>query len=145
MQAFAKRSAGNINPSMTKVVTFDTNYLVRHIVQDDEEQCAIVASVLETETRGDRSIRIFDLVLLETSWVLQAVYGLTRKAWAEVLEELLSDSAFSFDDPTRLRTVIKMYRKGKAEFSDYLILGTAHSEALDLKTFDKKFLKENRD
>jgi predicted nucleic-acid-binding protein len=124
------------------VIAFDTNYLVRHIVQDDEEQCAIVASILENETQEDRSIRIFDLVLLETSWVLQAVYGLDRNAWAEVMEELLEDSAFCFDDPTRLRTVIKMYRKGNADFADYLILGTVRSESLELKTFDKKLLKE---
>ncbi len=124
------------------MIAFDTNYLIRHIVQDDEEQCAIVASILEQETREDRSIRIFDLVLVETSWVLQAVYDLNREAWAEILEELLEDSAFCFDDPTRLRTVIKMYRKGNADFADYLILGTARTEALELKTFDKKLLKE---
>ncbi|MBT5903704.1 MAG: VapC toxin family PIN domain ribonuclease [Opitutaceae bacterium] len=126
------------------MVAFDTNYLVRHIVQDDEEQCAIVASVLETETREDRSIRIFDLVLLETAWVLQAIYELNREAWVEILEELLADSAFVFDDPTRLRAVIKMYRKGKAEFADYFILETAHSESLELKTFDKKLLEESQ-
>jgi predicted nucleic-acid-binding protein len=126
------------------VIAFDTNYLVRHIVQDDEEQCAIVASILEKETREDRSIRIFDLVLLETSWVLQAVYGLEREAWAMVLEELMNDSAFSFDDPTRLRSMIKMYRKGSADFADYLILGSARAEALELKTFDKKLLKETQ-
>ena len=124
------------------MIAFDTNYLVRHIVQDDEEQCAIVASVLEKETQEDRSIRIFDLVLVETSWVLQAVYDLNREAWAEILEELLDDSAFCFDDPTRLRKVIKRYRKGNADFADYLILGTARDEALELKTFDKKLLKE---
>lgn len=124
------------------MIAFDTNYLIRHIVQDDEEQCAIVASILEQETREDRSIRIFDLVLVETSWVLQAVYDLNREAWAEILEELLEDSAFCFDDPTRLRRVIKMYRKGNADFADYLILGTARTEALELKTFDRKLLKE---
>lgn len=117
------------------MIAFDTNYLVRHIVQDDEEQCEIVASILERETLEDRSIRILDLVLLETSWVLQAVYGLDREAWAEIVEELLDDSAFSFDDPTRLRAVIKRYREGHADFADYLILGTARSETLELKTF----------
>jgi len=127
------------------VIAFDTNYLVRHIVQDDKEQCEIVASILERETLEDRSIRILDLVLLETSWVLQAVYGLDRGAWTEIVEELLDDSAFSFDDPTRLRAVIKMYREGNADFADYLILGTARSETLELKTFDKKLLKEIQD
>ena len=124
------------------MIAFDTNYLVRHIVQDDEEQCGIVAAELATESKEERSIRILDLVLMETSWVLEAVYGFDRKAWAQVLEELLEDSAFSFDDPDRLRAIIKMYRKGRASFADYLILGTAKSETLELKTFDKKLQKE---
>lgn len=124
------------------MIAFDTNYLVRHIVQDDEKQCSIVASVLASEAKEERSIRILDLVLLETSWVLQAVYGFDRKAWVQIIEELLGDSAFSFDDPVRLRATIKMYRKGKADFADYLIIGTARSEALELRTFDKKLLKE---
>ena len=124
------------------MIAFDTNYLVRHIVQDDEEQCGIVASALARETQEERAIRILDLVLLETSWVLQAVYGFDRKAWVQIIEELLEDSAFSFDDPVRLRAIIKMYRKGKADFADYLIAGTARYEALELRTFDKKLLKE---
>jgi predicted nucleic-acid-binding protein len=36
----------------------------------------------------------------------------------------------------------KMYRKGNADFADYLILGTARTEALELRTFDKKLLTE---
>jgi predicted nucleic-acid-binding protein len=126
------------------VIAFDTNCLVRHIVQDDEEQCAMVASLLEKEAREDRSIRIFDLVLLETSWVFQTVYGLDKEAWLEILEDLMDDSAFSFDDPARLRSTIKLYRNGTADFADYLILGSARAEALELKTFDKKLLKETQ-
>lgn len=124
------------------MIAFDTNYLVRHIVQDDDEQCGIVASELAKEIKEERTIRILDLVLMETSWVLETVYKFDRKAWAQVLEELLDDSAFSFDDPGRLRAIIKLYRKGKADFADYLIAGTARSKALDLRTFDKKLLKE---
>ena len=124
------------------MIAFDTNYLVRHIVQDDEEQCAIVASELTNEIKKERSIRIFDLVLMETSWVLETVYGFDRVAWAQVLEELLDDSAFSFDDPGRLRKTIKMYRQGGAGFADYLIAETAWSKALVLRTFDKTLLEE---
>ncbi len=124
------------------MIAFDTNYLVRHIVQDDEEQCAIVATELANEIKKERSIRIFDLVLMETSWVLETVYGFDRVAWAQVLEELLDDSAFSFDDPGRLRKTIKMYRQGRAGFADYLIAETAWSKALELRTFDKTLLEE---
>jgi predicted nucleic-acid-binding protein len=124
------------------VIAFDTNYLVRHIVQDDEAQCKIVASILEKEVQGDRSIRILDLVLLETAWVLREVYEFDRSALAEIIEELLEDSAFSFDNPTRLRSALKLFQKGKADFADYLILASARSEELELKTFDKHLKKD---
>ena len=127
------------------MIAFDTNYLVRHIVQDDEEQCAIVATELANEIKKERSIRIFDLVLMETSWVLETVYGFDRVAWAQVLEELLDDSAFSFDDPGRLCTTIKVYRQGRAGFADYLIAETARSEFCEIcglgacRTFSLQF------
>jgi predicted nucleic-acid-binding protein len=124
------------------VIAFDTNYLVRHIVQDDEAQCKIVASILKQETMEDRPIRILDLVLLETTWVLQEVYDFDRAALAEVIEELLEDSAFSFDDPTRLRSTLKLFQQGKADFADYLILSTTRAEGFELKSFDKKLLKD---
>ncbi len=81
------------------MIAFDTNHLVRHIVQDDPDQCRTVARLIDEEAAENRAVRILDLVLLETSWVLESIYGFDRAAWAEVLGELLDDSAFSFDDP----------------------------------------------
>lgn len=126
------------------MIAFDTNHLVRHIVQDDLEQSKAVMAMIRREAAEDRPIRLFDLVLLETAWVLQSVYGFERAAWAQVLEELLDDSAFNFDDAVRLRAVLKKYRTGKADFADYLIIAYAEAEGLDFKTFDKKLLKEIR-
>ena len=100
--------------------------------------------MIDGEAAENRAVRILDLVLLETSWVLESIYGFDRAAWAEVLGELLDDSAFSFDDPARLRRCLRRFSSGKADFADYLILGRAESEALRLRTFDKTLLKEVR-
>ncbi|MEZ5276048.1 MAG: hypothetical protein R3F07_06695 [Opitutaceae bacterium] len=124
------------------MIAFDTNYLVRHIVQDDPAQCRVVSSTIETETAAERSIRIFDLVLLETAWVLQAVYAFDHEALWHVLNEIAGDSAFSFDDPIRLRSALAKYRRGTAEFADCLISIAAKEEGLELKTFDKPLRKE---
>ncbi len=126
------------------MVAFDTNHLVRHILQDNPHQCEVVKSVLQDEALGDRIVRIFDLVLLETSWVLHSVYAFDRHAWSEILKDLLADSIFSFDNPAQVRSALKHYRQGKADFADYLILERAKSEGLELKTFDKRLLKEFR-
>jgi predicted nucleic-acid-binding protein len=126
------------------VIAFDSNHLIRHIVDDDPKQCEIVSNILKEQTIGEKSIRIFDLVLMETSWVLSSVYEFDREAIACVFEELLEDSIFNFDDPNRLRSVIARFRTGKADFSDYLIHSLAESQGLSLKTFDKKLLSEIR-
>ena len=124
------------------MIAFDTNHLVRHIVQDNPAQCRAAAAILERESGQDNPVRLHDLVLMETAWVLESVYGFDRKALAHVVEELLEDAAFSFDDSERLRRVLKRFKAGKADFSDYLIHSVAESEGLKLETFDKKLRKE---
>lgn len=124
------------------MIAFDTNHLVRHIVQDNPAQCEEVNLILKSEAMEDRTVRIFDLVLLETLWVLQSIYDLDRQAWSEILEDLLDDAGFSFDDPNRLRAALDHYRSGTADFADYLIWVRAKAEGLELRTFDKKLLKE---
>jgi predicted nucleic-acid-binding protein len=121
------------------MIAFDTNYLVRHIVQDDPLQCATVAAVLAREAEHGRSVRILDLVLIETAWVLRHVYGMDRQAWTVILESLLDDAAFSFEDPMLVRAALTGFREGKADFADYLILSQATAAGCELLTFDKKF------
>lgn len=125
-----------------KMIAFDTNHLVRHIVQDDPAQCRAVTAILDREAGADRPVRIHDLVLMETSWVLASVYAFDGGALAHVVEELLEDSAFRFDDAIRLRQVLKRFKAGKADFSDYLIHSVAATEGLKLETFDKRLRRE---
>lgn len=124
------------------MIAFDTNHLVRHIVQDDPDQCRLVTSKLDREVGRGNRVRLHDLVLMETAWVLESVFSFDRKALGHIFEELLEDSAFCFDDSERLRLVIKRFNSGKADFSDYLIHSVAESEGLTLETFDKRLQKE---
>jgi predicted nucleic-acid-binding protein len=124
-------------------LAFDTNHLVRYLVQDDEAQCAIVAAIIEKESRKNDPILLLDLVLLETNWVLESAYGVSRDGWAEIFENLLNEPIFSFEDTNRLRLVLQRFRKGKADFGDYMILTKAKNEGCELKTFDKKLLRDS--
>ena len=126
------------------MIAFDTNYLVRHIVQDDARQCRTVATTLKNEVESDSPILILDMVLMETCWVLENVYEFDRDALGEVLESLLEDSAFCFENSQRLRSVLKQFCNGKADFADYMISSKAHAEGFELKSFDKQLLKELR-
>lgn len=122
------------------MVAFDTNYLVRHLVQDDEAQTRTVGQVLAGELAKHLQVLLLDLVIVETCWVLKSCYGFDRKAWIEVLGELLDDTAFAFEDEARLRSAIKRFKRGKADFSDYLIDESARSHRCRLESFDKHLL-----
>ena len=124
------------------MTVFDTNYLVRHIVQDDKTQCKKVASIIQAEAKAGRAIRIYDLVLVETGWVLKSVYGYKREEWAAVVDDLLTDPIFQFEDHLKLRVILERFRNGKADFADYFILAQAEEEDGEIKTFDRNLLHE---
>jgi predicted nucleic-acid-binding protein len=124
------------------MLAFDTNYLLRYLLNDDEDQSRRVSRVIEEQKTQETPIHLLDLVLMETSWVLQSVYGLDRKELSLVLEDLLHDPIFSFDDSSRLWKALEMYQNGKADFDDYLILAQSASLGLQLQTFDEKLQRE---
>jgi len=124
------------------VIAFDTILLLRHVLDDDAKQCAHVRSLIVSAESTDEQIHLFDLVLMETCWVLQSGMSFNREAWCHVLDHLLQDPVFSFDDSRRLWKALDRYRNGKADFDDYLIWGHSESLGARLETFDKKLKKE---
>ena len=124
------------------MIAFDTNYLVRHIVQDDPVQCRTVAEVIADETASNNTIHLLDLVLLETVWVLESIYGFDREALVHVLSALVEDAAFSFDNPAVIQRSLRRFNVGKADFADHFIAASAQSRELTLKTFDKRLRKD---
>ena len=124
------------------MIAFDTNHLLRHVLQDDPKQCTHVAGLMESAEAADQKILILDLVLMEACWVLQSSMGFDREGWSHILDNLLQDPIFSFGDSSRLWKTLERYRNGKADFDDYLILGHSESIGAKLQTFDKKLKKE---
>lgn len=124
------------------MIAFDTNHLLRHVLQDDPKQCAQVAGLMESAEAADQKIHLLDLVLMEACWVLQSSMGFDREGWSHILDTLLQDPIFSFDDSSRLWKTLERYRSGKADFDDYLILGHSESAGAKLQTFDKKLKRE---
>jgi predicted nucleic-acid-binding protein len=54
------------------MIAVDTNILVRYLTNDDPQQARISANLLNSKEQ----IWLPKTVLLETEWVLRAVYGL---------------------------------------------------------------------
>ena len=121
---------------------FDTNYLVRYLVRDDEKQTAHVDFVVAEESNKDHQILISNPVLIETVWVLEKVYKASKADILHALQSLQSEWLFMFESSELIKKAIERYRLGKADFSDYLIDVIAISYDAELLTFDKSLLKE---
>jgi predicted nucleic-acid-binding protein len=66
------------------MIAFDTNLLVRALVDDHPEQVAVVRQLIASD-----SIFISRTVLLETEWVLRARYKKTRDQLSAFFSALL--------------------------------------------------------
>ena len=66
----------------------DTNVLVRFLVKDDAEQAQQVYSVFKQAENQQQRLFVPILVVLETIWVLQAVYRVEDQDILAVLNDL---------------------------------------------------------
>ncbi len=120
------------------MISFDTNYVIRHLVGDDSKQDDKVAKVIKKETLAGHTILITDIVLCEAIWVLESIYEAKRSDILKTLKSLWEETLFIFESPSRISASIDRLEIGKADFSDYLIDETSKEFDRELKTFDKK-------
>ncbi len=112
----------------------DTNVLIRLITRDDRKP------VSAAETFVAEGAWISHVVLAETAWVLDSVYGLGPGAIATAIEMLLDHRDLTLQDPGVVAAALRGYRgKPKVGFSDHLVLESARQVGhLPVGTFDRE-------
>jgi predicted nucleic-acid-binding protein len=111
----------------------DTNVLVRLIARDDAQQ------LRAAETFVEKGAWVSQIVLVETVWVLDAVFQLPPKRIATAIGMLLDHEYLSIQDAEVVQQALQQYRARPAlGFSDCLVLETARKAGhLPLGTFDR--------
>ena len=98
----------------------DTNVLVRLIARDDLRQ----AAAAEAFVAGGAWVSL--LALVETVWVLAAVYDRTSGQIAAVVDHLLDHDTLSIQEPDVVRAALTQFRETpRLGFSDCLMLHVA--------------------
>ena len=117
----------------------DTNVLVRYITQDDPAQSKAATNFIEKKLSKDNYGFINILVLCEIVWVLRKCYGAPKKKIIRVLEQVLHTAQFKVQNPQLVWLSLSDFRKGSADFSDYIV-GRLNQwqECKTTFTFDKK-------
>ena len=123
--------------------TFDTNVIVRILVEDDPPQSKVALKTwqLALETNG---VFLPKLVLAEVIWVLSVSYGFNRQAIYGVVDALLHTEGLEIEDKPCVLAALEDYSSSNADFSDYLILELARvTNALPVQTFDRRFARHS--
>ena len=120
----------------------DTNVLVRFLVKDDERQAKTVYRLFKQAESKAEAFFIPTLVVLETVWVLEAVYETTRQEILDSIDELLLMPILKFEAQSAIRSFINSARENKTDLSDLLIAHCAKYSGCDsVITFDKRASK----
>lgn len=112
----------------------DTNLLVRLITRDDPSQVSAAEAFVAP------GAWVAQIVLVETVWVLEAVYSLGRRQLAHAIDMLLNHQSLAIQDTDVVAAALAQYRKyAGVSFSDCLTLEVGRRLGhLPLGTFDKR-------
>ena len=115
----------------------DTNVLVRLSTRDDPVQVAVAESFIEN------GAWVSVLALVEATWVLDTVYGLSARDLALAVEMLLEHQSLVLHEAEAVAGALELFRaRPGLGFSDCLMLQLALKAGhLPLGTFDRNLSK----
>ena len=121
------------------MIGIDTNVLVRYITQDDESQAIAATEFIENCCSAGSTIFINHIVICELVWVLKKCYKLSKPKTISTIEYILKIVQFSIENPQIIWQALSDYKKGTADFADYVVSRTNRFHSCDeTVTFDKK-------
>lgn len=111
----------------------DANVLVRLLARDDARQAAAAEAFVA------RGAWVSHLVLVETTWVLDSVYGLDPSGIANAVGMLLEHQDLTIQEPDVVARALAQFRSRPGlGFSDCLVLEVARQAGhLPLGTLDR--------
>ncbi|NWH06722.1 PIN domain-containing protein [Desulfobacter latus] len=120
----------------------DTNILVRFLTGDDEDQAQKVYLLFKNAESEKKEFFIPLLVMLETIWVLESVYEISRHDILDAVKDLLLMPIFQFEHQSALQQLVYSGQGNNYDLSDLLIAHSANLSGCEtVLTFDKKASK----
>jgi predicted nucleic-acid-binding protein len=116
----------------------DTNVIVRFLINDDKTQGRKARVLFENAERTGERYLIGTTVLLETIWVLSAVYDLAREDVLHALELLTQIPILEFESYETVLELVRLGATTNADLPDLLIgLSGKAAGCESTLTFDK--------
>jgi predicted nucleic acid-binding protein len=112
----------------------DTNILVRHLTGAPPDMASRATGYL----RDESELILADLIVAETVYVLQSVYGASRAQVAEAVRSLLAlPSVVTINSALLLRTV-EIYETDRLDFAEAYLVACAETTGIGrVASFDR--------
>lgn len=121
--------------------SFDTNVIVRLLVEDDPKQCERAERAFRRAV-AEGGVFLSTVVLVEVVWVLRVAFKQDRTTIAAALHRLVGTAGVSVERDAIVRRAILNFETGPADFSDYIICESSReASALPVLTFDERFAR----
>jgi predicted nucleic-acid-binding protein len=88
---------------------------------DDPVQSETVKALFKQAEAENERFHVSIIVLCELVWVLKSRFRLSREDVCSILDSLLEVALLQFQDRDLARHALEEFRKGPADFSDYLL------------------------
>ena len=120
----------------------DTNILIRFLIGDDELQAKKVYTIFKNAESEKKELFVPLLVILETIWVLESVYEISRTEILDSISDLLLMPILKFGQQSALQQFVHSAQENKYDLSDLLIAYSAKTNGCEaVITFDKQASK----
>ena len=118
------------------MILFDTNALLRYVLQDHQEMADSVEQQLLNEV-----CYIPVEVVAEFIYVLMKVYGIDRKTVSQTVTGIADIKTVRIAKNNVVRHAIEVFATSNFDFVDCLLIGYAKEKQYTIFTFDKKLQK----
>ena len=121
------------------MIAIDTNVLLRLLVDDpnEKQQAQLARDLLNQHGQ----VWVSAIVLIETIWVLQSRYKLTKEHLIVVIEKLIQHPRIHLENTASVDNALTLYSACNTGFADCTILNEAKKKQLILHTFDRKLAR----
>ena len=125
---------------MSSEAFVDTSILVRYLVQDIPDQAARAVHLFSLVASHEVRIFLSETVILETTYVLTKVYGVSRAVVSSLLADVLDLEELVLPNKSIMQAALRYWAgQGPLSFADcYHLALTADLGLSEIYAFDKK-------
>ena len=120
----------------------DTSIVVRYLTGDPPKLADAAAKVLD----GEADLKLTDVVIVETAYVLSKVYGITREVVVDSLIALVQKkniSLYAQEKQRALEALLLCRPSGRVSFADAFIWAAAKTDGAEaIYSLDERFPEE---